>query len=641
MFEFNLDELRQTFARGLLPEEKLTVDEWADKYRMLFGTSSAEPGRFDTNRTPYMREIMQELSISSATQRVVFKKSAQVGGTETMNNSICYIVDVVPAPTLVVYPSLDDAKNVSKTRIGPMLSETPRLEGKVASNTSRDKSNTQQLKEFAGGYLKLVGANSAKGLRSAAVRFLLMDEVDGYPLDVDGEGDPIVLAEKRTNTYGKKRKVFLISTPTLKGFSRIDREYLNSDQRQYHVPCPHCHEMQVLNFENLSWPKGKPEQAKYQCEHCEELIPEYRKTQMLEQGEWIAGDKGDGITIGFHINALYSPYGWYSWGEAAREYEEALKNPEKMKSFVNTVLGEPYEEASEAPEWEELYAKRETYKIGTVPKGVCFLTAGVDVQRDRIECEIVGWGRNKESWSISYEVKFGKNFDDSVKKQLDEILHTSFPVEGGGSLPIQIMAIDSGDNTQEVYSYVKDKPQPSFASGTIKIHEPRTVIAIKGTSNEIQAVRVGSKIQSEKLKKKSMRLWLVGGPVIKGETYGFLKKYPPTEEALQNGELYPYGYCHFPEYKEDVFKGLVAEQLVIGVKNGRPHAVWKVKPNERNEPLDCRVYARSAAYVLGLDSMTDRQFAAYENRLEKQRKEEADVKKKESKKVNKLAGVFG
>jgi hypothetical protein len=297
---------------------------------------------------------------------------------------------------MAVAPTVELAKRNSKQRIDPLIEESEVLRERVKERRSRDSGNTVLSKEFPGGVLILTGANSAVGLRSMPARYLFLDEVDGYPGDVEGEGDPILLAERRSATF-QRRKILLVSTPKTKSLSRIQREFEASDQRRYFVPCPHCRERQTLELENLRWPEGRPREAEYACAHCGALIGERHKTWMLEHGEWRPTVPGDGRTAGFHLSSLYSPVGWFSWADAAEIYEQAQKTPDLMKGFVNTVLGLPFEEEAEAPEWQRLYERRESYRIGVVPERGLFLTAGVDVQKDRIEIEVVVWGRGKET----------------------------------------------------------------------------------------------------------------------------------------------------------------------------------------------------------------------------------------------------
>ena len=248
----------QSLADGLTPDPLMTVAEWADNYRILSGRAAAEAGRYRTSRTPYMREIMENLSPSSPVERVVFMKAAQTGATEAGNNFIGFVIHQAPGPILAVQPTVELAKRNSQQRIDPLIDDSEALRKIVAPARSRDSGNTVLAKRFPGGQLVLTGANSATGLRSMPARYVFLDEVDAYPGDVDGEGDPIALAEARTATFGHRKKLFLVSTPTIKGLSRIEREYEASDQRRYFVPCPQCGAMQWLQFERLRWRRGSP-----------------------------------------------------------------------------------------------------------------------------------------------------------------------------------------------------------------------------------------------------------------------------------------------------------------------------------------------------------------------------------------------
>ena len=260
-------------------------------------------------------------------------------------------------------------------------------------------------KSFDGGVLLFAGANSAAGLRSVPIRFLILDEVDAYPQDLDGEGSPIELAIARTRTFPNK-KIYIVSTPTISGLSVIESEFLETDQNYYHVPCPYCGGMQPLTFSQLKWDEGRPETARYECVHCGARIEERHKVEMFAHGEWVASkpEKSNPDTIGFHLNSLYSPFGWQSWGEIAADFVKAKDNQSRLKVFVNTTLGETWAERGEAPPYKNLYNRRESYRTNSVPDDVCFITAGVDVQRDRLELEIVGWCADKRSYSIDYRV---------------------------------------------------------------------------------------------------------------------------------------------------------------------------------------------------------------------------------------------
>ena len=583
----------EAFNAGLKPDPVLSVSEWADRYRRLSGKSAAEPGPWRTDRTPYLREIMDSLSPSCPVERVVFMKGSQVGATECGNNWIGYVIHKSPGPMMVVQPTVEMAKRNSKQRIEPLIEESDVLRQLVKPARMRDSGNTVLSKEFPGGLLVMTGANSAVGLRSMAVRYLFLDEVDAYPGDVDEEGDPINLALARTRTFSR-RKIFMTSTPLITGLSRIEAAYAESDQRHYWVPCPHCDQFQVLKFERLRWPKGEPQKAAYHCIACEQPIFNYQKSTMLARGEWRPEAQGDGRTRGYHLSSLYSPVGWYSWERAAEDWEKAQKDVERLKSFVNLVLGESWQERGDAPDWQPLYDRREDYPIGTVPRGGLFLTAGADVQRDRIEVEVVAWGRNKESWSVDYRVLTGDIAEASVWRDLDDLLDSEF-----SGLPIRVLCIDSGFNPHLTYEWARKHPQAIWGPSGARAPHPKTVVAIKGTARADKLILGASPIDSSR--KRGTRLWAIGTPVAKSELSSRLRLSPPTEES---GEPFPAGYCHFPRYGEEYFKQLTSESFVKG------H--WVKDPNRRNEALDCRVYARAAAAIYGIDRFTDKHWQELE-----------------------------
>ena len=447
-------EILRTWGAGLTPDPDLTVSQWADKHRMLSGRASAEPGRYRTARTPYMREIMDRLSPGDVMQRIVFMKAAQVGATEAGNNWIGFAIHQAPGPMLAVQPTVELAKRNSRQRIDPLIDESPDLRERVKPARSRDAGNTMLSKEFAGGILIMTGANSAVGLRSTPARYILLDEVDAYPASADEEGDPVTLAEARSLTFAHRRKVFLVSTPTIRGLSRIEREYEASDQRRFFMPCPHCGAMQWLKFDRLRWQKGKPETAEYHCEGCDQPIGEHHKTAMLEGGEWRAtAVAADPTTVGYHLSALYSPIGWLSWERIVRSWEAAQGSDEAIKAFRNTILGETWVETGEAPDWQRLYDRRERWKSGTVPACGLFLTAGADVQKDRIEVDVWAWGRGLESWLVDHVVIEGGPGDPACWRQLTDLLGKTWAHASGTHMTIARLAIDSGFETSAVYAW--------------------------------------------------------------------------------------------------------------------------------------------------------------------------------------------
>ncbi|WP_108819345.1 phage terminase large subunit family protein [Pseudovibrio sp. Alg231-02] len=560
------------WREALAPERQLTVSQWANAYRQLPPTS-AEPGRWKTERVPYLGEIMDCLSTASQVERVVFMAGAQVGKTEAGLNWIGYVIDHAPGMMLLVMPSLDMLKRNSRTRIDPLINDTPALKAKVAAPKTREKGNTIAMKSFVGGELVMTGANAPTGLRSTPVRYIFLDEVDGYPVDADGEGDPVELAIRRTATYAGKKKIYLCSTPTLSGVSRIEKAYAESDQRKFFVPCPHCGALQVIAWARIKWPEGEPLKATMTCEHCGEPIEERHKLKMLAQGQWQATKDGDGRTAGFWLPGLYSPF--ETWGEMAAEFLTVKSDPPRLQTFVNTRLGEAYEDRDTAPiEAERLLSRCEPFGE-ILPDEVALITAGVDTQDDRLELEIVGWGKGEESWSLDYQVLWGDPAFPEVWKQLDAVLLKRYPhVRDVPPLPISAVAIDSGGHrTPNVMEYVQPR-------------QNRRVWAIKGRGGP--GIPAWPK-RPPKLKAGQLApLYIVGVDSLKHTLISRLR----IEAASA-------GYCHFPEGRDlDYFRGITAEKPVRVYKGGVAKIKWVADSGVRNEPLDCRIYASAALHGL-------------------------------------------
>ena len=580
----------------------LSVSQWADSFRRLEKKSSAEPGRWRTARTPYLREILDCLSTDSGIVETVFMKASQIGGTECILSALGYAIDHAPGPIMIVQPTVELAKRFSRQRVDSLIRSTPRLSSKVAPARSRDSGNTLLSKEFPGGICIITGANSAVGIRSMPARYLYLDEIDGYPIDVDDEGSPIALAEARQRTFSR-RKLLKVSTPTIAGRSAIEAAYALSDRRRYFVPCPYCEEMQILTFPRLTWTKLglPPEKAVYECVKCERHIEERHKTAMLARGKWMP-ESPKVETRGYHLNALYAPVGWISWGDIAKGHVESCKEPDKHRVFVNTVLGEVWTSRGEAPGWEHIMARREKYEIGTVPRGALFLTAGVDVQKERLVVEIVGWGRGKQSWSINYGNLPGDTADleRGPWKQLDELLNGTFPHEDGADMPIRMLAVDSGYNTSTVYAWARRYPMNRVLAVKGGLGS-----AIIGSPTAVEVTVGGRKL------KRGGRVWPIGTSMAKSELYGWLGL-----EAPEDGAEFPPGYCHFPEYGEEFFKELTAEHLVSHkTRKGYMRFEWEALPGRENHMLDARVYARAAASLAGLDRYRESDWAALQRTL--------------------------
>jgi phage terminase large subunit GpA-like protein len=556
-----------------------TISEWANENIVLSSVDSAEPGPFRTSRTPYVREIVECLSPQNPATRIVWMAGSQVGKTRVGLNWIGYVVDCAPGPTLLVQPTVDTAKRVSKQRLAPMLENVETLRKKIKPSRERDSGNTQLEKEFPGGILILGGANSAAGLRSMPVRNLFLDEVDSYPPDVEGEGDPVSLAEKRTGTFGNRRKIYISSTPTIKGLSRIEKEYLASDQRRYFVPCPHCGFFDWLRWENIRWPEGEPQAAELLCTACGALIAERFKTQMLERGEWRATVKSDGRTVGFHLSALYSPLGWKSWAQLAADFAEASKEPLKLKTFINTELGETWEEKGDVFDAGDLKARLENY-AAEVPHGVGILTGSVDVQGDRLEWACKGYGAGEQSWLIAIGQVHGDPAKDQTWLELDRELCQTFEHESGRKLVMRAIAVDSGGlHTDHVYKFCKPRESRRVLGYSQKVY---AIKGVGGSGREILG-------RPSKANRYQCKLFPIGVDTAKDTIF-----------SRMHIEAAGAGFMHLPAWADDEYlEQLTSEKAVKRYKKGVGTVREYVKVRERNEGLDLEVYALAALYTLG------------------------------------------
>lgn len=554
------------WREGLRPEAQLAVSEWADTFRRLPPTA-AEPGFWRTSRTPYLREVMDALSVGSPVERVVLMKGAQLGGTEVGLNWLGYIMHNAPGLTLLVMPSIDMVRRNTRTRIDPLIEGTPELTDRVVAQRSRDPGNTATQKRFVGGELVMTGANSAAALRSTPARYIFLDEVDAFPLDVEGEGDPVALAVKRSTTFRGKRKILMVSTPTLRDFSRIETAYLDSDRRRYFLPCPHCGGMQTLEWARIVWPEGEPDKACAQCEHCGEFISEAAKPMMLAAGEWRATAAGDGRTAGFHLSSLYSPF--ESWADIAAEFLRVKRDPARLKTWVNTALGETWDEGQSRLEPEALASRAENWGE-MLPAQVAAITAGIDVQDDRLEVEIVGHGRSDETWSLAYHVLYGDPASEELWSELDAVLLQRWAHPRAiPDLPVRAACIDSGGH---------------FTGKVVEFAAARTarrIWAIKGASGSGRPPWPRKPSRSAKTK---LPVYVIGVDALK-ETFS---------ARLAVSDPGP-GYCHFPDGRDATwFAQLTAERIVTRFRKGRAVREWIKRPNDRNEALDARVYALAA-----------------------------------------------
>ena len=557
------------------PPKKLTVSQWADEYRQLSSEASAESGKWRTSRAEYQRGIMDAFSDPNI-HTVVWMSSAQVGKTEVLLNIIGYFIDQDPSPMLLLQPTLDMAQAFSKDRVAPMVRDTKVLTGKVKDSKAKDSGNTILHKTFSGGHITMAGANSPSSLASRPVRVVLCDEVDRYPASAGAEGDPVNLAFKRTTTFWNKKRM-LTSTPTIKDVSRIEAAYEESDKRKFYVPCFECGKEQVLKWMNVNWEKdtdsnGKatkhyPDTAQYFCEYCGVGWDDSTRWRAIAKGKWKSEHPTNGVA-GFWLNEIYSP--WVKLEDMAKAFLEAKKSEHTLKTFVNTSLGETWEEdQGEQIEDNVLMQRREDYTI--LPTEAVVLTCGVDTQDDRLEGEVKAWGDGNESWGVKPFRIEGKPSQKQVWEDLDNIINATYKRADGVELRVSCTCIDSGGHfADEVYKFCKKR-------------EAKRVFAIKGSSVAGKPI-VSRPTTSNKLK---VKLFTVGTDTAKELIFSRLQ----LEEF---GE----GYMHFNKnYDEEYFKMLTAEKRVMSMKQGRPVMIWK-QTRARNEALDYTVYNLAALSIL-------------------------------------------
>ena len=582
---------RTSFKAGLKPDPILTITEWADTYRYLPKESSKESGLYRSSRTPYAVEIMDELSPSSPTQKAVFMKGTQEGATEIGTNFLMAIAHMFPGPCMCVFPTDAMARKHSKKNIAPSIRNMPCLKGIIQPVRSRNSSNTILEKDFPGGSWTFTGSNSPVSARHDSIRYLILDDFDGFVSDVGGEGAPGDLFAKRTDSFGNKRKIYINSTPTQKGLSNIEREYEASSQGSFYVPCPHCGEFQILEWGG----KGFDYAIKFEhdddnqildiwyvCKYCKKKIRESDKEYMLSRGYYRHKYPNRKVR-GFTVSSLYSPLGWVSWTQIAEEFLDIGRSKEKLKVWVNTRLAKTFEEEGDQPDWVSLKTKAEPYEILTVPKGGMFLTMGTDTQDNRLVTVIRAWGKYEESWLVYYGELWGDPDQPEVWAQHDQLLNRSFPHVDGSSLHIISAGIDTGGHkTQAVYNYCR-------------IRTPR-VIATKGASHAGRPVIGRPTLQDitwkgEKIK-NGVQLWPLGVDTAKGIIYSRLKQRKPGPGCYH----WPFGI------DDDYYLQLTAEKQITRYHKGFPKSEW-VKVRERNDYLDAEIIAYCAAIRAGMALM--------------------------------------
>lgn len=575
--------IEAAFLKGFKPRSRMTGSQWADARRYVAPGTSPEPGEWRTERVPYLREPMDSMT-DKRTETVVMCCASQLGKSEALMNIMGYYIDQEPAPILMVQPTIEAAESFSKERIDPTIRYSPglndkfELDGKDGRGTSRKSSTTIRMKQFPGGYIAMVGANAPTGLASRPVRVLLCDEIDRY--GDTREGDPLKLAIQRTTNF-HNRKIVMVSTPTIKDASPIWEWYEKSDKREFYITCPHCGHEYVWKWEQVKWDKDEngnalPETAKMFCPECGAQVRGAYKPdlEILKTGRWKAS--AESRIKGYHLSSLYSP--WVNLFALVEEFTNATKNRDKagLQEFINLKLGEPWEEVAVGEDdWEHIHRRREYYGTDGLPKGVLLLTCGVDVQHDRLECSLYGWGEGEECWGIEHRIIYGDPGGQEIWQALDGFLMERRTLPNGVALPVSCTCVDSGDGsfTQEVYIYTKQR-------------ERRGVYAIKGRGG----VGVPFVAKPTRGNRVGAALFVLGVDAGKSLVMSSLKQ---EDEGP--------AYVHYAREKERGFseefcKQLCSEVLERTFEKGKVKLTWK-KIRDRNEALDCAVYARAALKI--------------------------------------------
>jgi phage terminase large subunit GpA-like protein len=589
----------------------LSVSDFAEQYRVL-PRGTPYPGPWRNARTPYLVDIMNDLSASSQVREVIFMKSAQVGATAgPIENFIGYIMKCVPGPILFVTANEKLLNKWVNKRLSPLLISCG-LDDKIAAQhqmkgAQQRTGNKMFSKEFPGGSIDMATANSAAGLRSDSIRYLCLDEVDGYPWDVDKEGDPASIAEARTKAWKKRKKVLYISTPTTVDESHIMPMFQSGDQRKYHVPCPMCGASQELVFGNsdtqfgIKWEtkagKLDPSTIGYQCAHCRELIAESNKFNMVQNGVWEpTAVSGSTHRHSYHISALYSQM--EEWETIVENHLKGLKDPQKMRAHVTLDLGLPYQEQGTRPSKDKVLELRGNYDEATIPRGVLFLTMAVDVQAgsklndkepERLEVEILGHCKGYRTKSIAKLVFKGSikelDSEDSAWRKLDEFKENGgleFLRDDGMQFGVALCLVDSGHETHVVYDFCAGWPNTYPCKGF------RYLQAKQDGKRDVGTPMDRIKYRPRKLPDMDLILWEISTVHFKDRIYQAMTLARSPEDPQRSGFM-----DHPRQYPDEYFEQLRAEEKAHDEKG----QVMYRKVRSRNESLDLKVYNMCAGGI--------------------------------------------
>jgi len=612
-------------AAALAVPAAITVSEWAEKERVVPAeTGSSHPGKWHNALTPYLVEPMNCLSSADPCSDVTLKFSAQSGKSEVGVNWVGYTIDVDPCGMLLALPSIDEAQKFVKTKLQPAIEGTPALRSKVKEVKSRDeKGSTASYKRFRGGFAQITHTGSSKGLQAITVKRNWGDEVSEYPHDVGGRGDPLDQMRQRNSTFvmlGAKN--LWTSTPRLKGTCRITVLYEASDQRRLYWQCPHCGDYFLFRFEHLKWDSEHPPHNAYiEAPCCHTVIEHWRKRDMLASAVWLktypAADETDAVPgdvvladeieafrarasrgkqPGFHLWRGQSALA--DWNSIVAEWLAAKDTNAKLKTFTQQVLGEAFEEAGEAPDYLKLMARREDRESGSLPEGVLAITGMADVQANRVEWGVFGWGLGMTCWDVDGGVIPGDPEDDATWAQLAEQISSLYTDPWGRSWPIEAFGVDSGFKSHMVYNFVRRRPNVYATDG--RAGPTRPFIG--------QPVKVDVNFRGRTVKGGAL-LWPLGAHPLKSALYAALQK--TIEGPDKTTGLWPAGCIRFPRDRDEAyFQQITAEYLhTTQAKSGFARQEWRKRPGQPNEKLDIWVGARAMAAQIGLDRYTPQKWA--------------------------------
>ena len=556
-----LTETRRRALRALIPPPRLNLSDWIETHMRLPETVSALPGR--VKLWPYQRAIADAIS-DPEIERVTLVKPVRVGFTTLLTGALASYVANEPSPILALLPTEADCRDFVVSDLEPIFDATPALRGLLSAEADESGRNTLLSRRFAGGNLKVVAAKSPRNLRRHNVRILLIDEADA--MEPGAEGSPILLAERRTFSFAN-RKIILGSTPTIEETSNVLRSYARSDQRVYELPCPECGHWHEATWADIHWPEGEPERAHYVCPECGSVVEERHKAAMVENGRWRATTPHVEGHAGFRLNALVSTLTNASWGKLAAEFVQAKRHPDQLQVFINTVLAQGWREAAEEIDEAALAARAEPFGLEALPSDLLFITAGIDVQRDRLEVVFLGWGRD-DIFVLAQQVIYGDPMADDVWQELDDALRTIWTHPKGGILRVDAAAVDAGDG--ETMDRVINFCRPRFA---------RRVVAIKGAT--------GNRPNIKASETKGSKLFVVGVDGLKGQ----------LASRLTRGHSIRFSNTLDARFYEE----LASERLTLRYVRGAPVRLWERIPGRRAESLDCMVYAMAVRGLVTAD----------------------------------------